>query len=138
MTVPHESAKPYLFIGHKATVEWTVNNCLAWSAESPNLYQVKVELIAPDTSVVETTKLKTGFRRVEVKNRQLLVNGQPIWIFGVNRHDHHPDNGSTVDIADIRRDLTVMRSHNITAIRGSHYPNDEVFTISAMNLECMS
>ena len=127
VAVPHESAKPYLFIGHKATVEWTVNNCLAWSAESPNLYQVKVELIAPDTSVVETTKLKTGFRRVEVKNRQLLVNGQPIWIFGVNRHDHHPDNGSTVDIADIRRDLTVMRSHNITAIRGSHYPNDEVF-----------
>jgi len=62
-----------------------------------------------------------------VKNRQLLVNDQPIWVFGVNRHDHDPDKGSTMSIDDMRRDLEVMRRHNITAIRGAHYPNDDVF-----------
>ena len=125
--VPHVAAQPYLFAGHKASFNWTVKNCAAWSAEAPNLYLVETELTAPSGEVIETIRQRIGFRRVEVRDRQLLVNGQPIWIFGVNRHDHHPDRGSTVSIEDMRRDLEVMRRHNILAIRGAHYPNDVAF-----------
>jgi beta-galactosidase len=98
-----------------------------WSAETPQRYRVQVELLAPDGRVLETTDQQVGFRRVEVRNRQLLVNGQPIWVFGVNRHDHHPDRGKAVTEADMRADLVAMRQHNITAVRTSHYPNDSVF-----------
>lgn len=125
--VPHIVEQPYLFVEHKTSFSWTVKNCAAWSAEAPNLYRVETQLIAPSGEVIETVRQRIGFRRVEVRNRQLLVNGQAVWIFGVNRHDHHPDKGSTVSIEDMRRDLEVMRRHNITAIRGSHYPNDAAF-----------
>jgi beta-galactosidase len=84
------------------------------------------ELISPSGTLVETTTQHVGMRRVEVVDRQLLVNGQPIWIFGVNRHDHHPDRGKAVNADDIRTDLQVMRAHNITAVRTCHYPNDSV------------
>ena len=127
VAVPHIAYQPYFFIGHKTNFSWVVNNCAAWSAEAPNLYQVETELVAPSGEVIETVRQRVGFRRVEVRNRQLLVNSQPIWIFGVNRHDHDPDKGSTVSIEDMRRDLEVMRRHNITAIRGAHYPNDAAF-----------
>ena len=126
-TVPHVATQPYSFVGHKTSFNWEVKNCAAWSAEAPNLYQVETELVTASGEVIETRRTKIGFRRVEVKDRKLLVNGQPVWIFGVNRHDHHPDTGSTVSIEDMRRDLVVMRSHNITAIRCSHYPNDSAF-----------
>jgi beta-galactosidase len=125
--VPHNAEQPYLFIGHKTRSCFTVNNCAPWSAEAPNLYQVEIKLVAPSGEVTEVVRQRVGFKRVEVKNRQLLVNGQPIWIFGVNRHDHDPDKGSTVSIEDMRRDIEVMRRHNITAIRGAHYPNDSAF-----------
>ncbi|MFZ8892317.1 MAG: sugar-binding domain-containing protein, partial [Ilumatobacteraceae bacterium] len=97
-TVPHIAEQPYFFIGHNTKFSWTVNNCAAWSAEAPNLYQIETQLVAPSGEVIETVRQRVGFRRVEVKNRQLLVNDQPIWIFGVNRHDHAPDKGSTVSI----------------------------------------
>ncbi len=125
--VPHDSSKTYLFEGHKTIASWKIKNCKAWSAEEPNLYHVETELVSPSGEVLEVLSQKAGFRRVEVKNRQLLVNGQPIWIFGVNRHDHDPDKGSTVSLEDIRRDLQVMRRHNITAIRTAHYPNNSAF-----------
>ena len=69
--------------------------------------------------LVETSTQRIGLRRVEVADRQLLVNGQPIWIFGVNRHDHHPDRGKAVNVDDMRADLQAMRAHNITAVRTS-------------------
>ncbi len=88
--VPHAFAVPYVFTGHVATARWTVPSAAPWSAEAPNLYEVTCELLGPDETPVETTTHRIGMRRVEVVDRQLRVNGQPIWIFGVNRHDHHP------------------------------------------------
>ena len=92
----------------------------------PNLYEVTCELLNPDgrcssrrrhiASVCAVSRCATG---------KLLVNGQPIWIFGVNRHDHHPDRGKAVNADDIRADLQAMRAHNITAVRTCHYPNDQ-------------
>ena len=81
----------------------------------------------PTATLVEVHSQLVGFRTVEVRDRQLLVNGQPIWIFGVNRHDHHPTRGKAVTVDDMRADLLAMRRHNITAVRCSHYPNDPRF-----------
>ncbi len=127
VAVPHAFEIPYLFTGHDAVATWELPGIEPWSAESPTLYRVEVELLDPSGAVVERTSQRVGFRHVEVRDRQLLVNGQPVWIFGVNRHDHHPDRGKAVTPADMLQDLTVMRTHNITAIRTSHYPNDSAF-----------
>ncbi len=125
--IPHHFEQPYVFTGFEAGVSWEIPGVTAWSAESPTRHRVHVELIDPTGAVVEHTSQLVGFRHVEVRNRQLLVNGQPIWIFGVNRHDHHPDRGKAVTIDDMRADLVAMRSHNISAVRTSHYPNDSAF-----------
>ncbi len=121
--VPHQYDDPYVFTGFEVTAGWQDLDIQPWSAERPTRYTVSVDLLDQDGAVVDRTQQHIGFRRVEVTNRQLLVNGQPIWIFGVNRHDHHPDRGSTVTEADIRADLELMRRHNITAVRTAHYPN---------------
>jgi beta-galactosidase len=77
--------------------------------------------------VTHTLTQQVGFRHVEVRDRDLLVNGRRVWVFGVNRHDHHPDRGKAVTIDDMRADLVLMRRHNITAVRTAHYPNDHRF-----------
>jgi beta-galactosidase len=125
--VPHDHAAPYVFRGHRVVAEFPELRVQPWSAEAPTLYRVHVELVRPDGAVAEATWQRVGFRRVEVRDRQFLLNGRPIWIFGVNRHDHHPDRGKAVTLDDMRADLEVMRSHNITAIRTAHYPNDHRF-----------
>jgi beta-galactosidase len=125
--VPHRFEQPYVFVGHQVVADWELPAIAPWSAESPRQYRVVVELLDQAGEVVHTASQLIGFRHVEIADRQLLVNGQPIWIFGVNRHDHHPDRGKAVTVEDMRADLQVMRAHNITAIRTSHYPNDSAF-----------
>ncbi len=125
--VPHQFAAPYVFQGFVTRHQFTVPAVKAWSAESPTRYRVELELLAPDDSVLDRTHQLVGFRHVEVRRRELLVNGQPVWVFGVNRHDHHPERGKAVTVADMRADLVTMRQHNITAVRTSHYPNDAAF-----------
>jgi beta-galactosidase len=125
--VPHITDRPYDFTGTCTSASWTVPRARPWSAEQPDLYTVTTRLLDPGGEVVHTEHHRIGLRRTEVRGNELLVNGQPIWIFGVNRHDHHPERGSAVSADDIRTDLEVMRRHNITAIRTSHYPNDTAF-----------
>ena len=125
--VPHGFAVPYLFEGFLTRHEFIVPSVKAWSAETPVRHQVQLELLAADGTVLDSTHQLVGFRHVEIGNRQLLVNGQPVWIFGVNRHDHHPERGKAVTVDDMRADLLTMRQHNITAVRTSHYPNDSAF-----------
>ena len=95
-----------------------------WSAEEPQLYSVVVSLHAQDGAAADCTALNTGFRRVEVRGRQLLINGQPVRILGVNRHDHDDRRGSAVTREGMRQDALIMKRHNINAVRASHYPND--------------
>jgi len=125
--VPHRFAAPYLFSGHHAVASFDLPGIQPWSAESPTRYRVTAELIDPAGAVTEVHAQLVGFRHVEVRDRQLLVNGEPVWIFGVNRHDHHPVRGKAVTLADMRDDLLAMRRHNITAVRCAHYPNDPRF-----------
>jgi beta-galactosidase len=122
--VPHAFYRAYIFEGYRATAAFEVADVAPWSAEHPNRYRVIVELLGPDQTVREVHAQLIGFRHVEVGNRQLLVNGQPVWIFGVNRHDHHPTRGKAVTYDDMRADLVLMKQHNVNSVRTSHYPND--------------
>jgi len=103
----------------------TVPGVRPWSAEQPTLYQLRLTLADAQGKVLATTGSKLGFRKVEIKNAQLLVNGQPVEVHGVNRHEHEPTTGHLVTEAGMRRDLELMKQFNINAVRGSHYPNDE-------------
>jgi beta-galactosidase len=96
-----------------------------WSADDPNLYPYRVAL-DPGSDSPQTCDGRVGFRRVEILDRQLLVNGRPLLINGVNRHDHHPDTGKTLTAEEIRAELVTMKRHNVNAVRTSHYPNDPV------------
>ena len=109
--------RPYVFTGHTATADFRLPDVEPWSAESPTRYRVVAELVDPNDAVSEVHTQLVGFRSVEVRDRQLLVNGEPIWIFGVNRHDHHPTRGKAVTVDDMRDDLLAMRRNNITALR---------------------
>jgi ABC-type glycerol-3-phosphate transport system permease component len=88
-----------------------------WSHEDPALYTLVVGLVSPWGRAVEHTACRVGFRRVEVRDRVLIK--------GVNRHEHDERNGKTLDLADMVRDVEIMKRHNFNAVRLSHYPNDE-------------
>lgn len=98
-----------------------------WNAEQPNLYQLTVNLSNDQGAIIETVTLRIGFRSVRIEDRELLVNGVPVLIRGVNRHDHSDTTGKVLSEEDIRRDLITMKQHNINAVRTSHYPNDDRF-----------
>lgn len=122
-----------------------VSSPCKWTAETPYLYQLEISL---ETNDMGTQKIvqSVGFRTVELKHGLICVNGQPIQIRGTNRHDHHPHLGRAVPLDFVRRDLLLMKSHNINAIRCSHYPShpgltglcDELgfWVIDEADLEC--
>lgn len=95
-----------------------------WSAEIPKLYAYHIALTDSEGKEISHHAGKTGFRRVEVKDGQFRVNGQPVLIKGVNRHDHDPVTGHYVTTANIRAELLQMKRTNINAVRTAHYPND--------------
>ncbi|UCH36618.1 MAG: DUF4981 domain-containing protein [Armatimonadota bacterium] len=95
-----------------------------WNAEQPNLYTFLVSVTSPDGATTEVQRFAVGFRRIEIQDGRLLVNGVPITIKGVNRHDTDPDLGYAVSLESMIRDITLMKQHNVNAVRTSHYPND--------------
>ncbi|WP_309400794.1 glycoside hydrolase family 2 TIM barrel-domain containing protein [Cerasicoccus maritimus] len=99
----------------------------AWSAEQPKRYRLLLSLISPDGETIESCAFWIGFRRVEVTEGQLLVNGRPILFKGVNRHDHSDTTGKVISEELMRKDLEVMKAFNVNAIRTAHYPNDPKF-----------
>lgn len=96
-----------------------------WSAESPQLYRVVVTLADPEGATVQVGALRVGFRRVEVADRELLINGAPVIIRGVNLHEHDPHRARAVSRDHTRRDLEMIKAANLNAVRGAHYPHDE-------------
>lgn len=97
-----------------------------WSAEKPNLYKL-VLTHKQNGKIQEVIARNMGFRECETKNAQLLVNGQPVYIKGVNRHEHDQFNGHVVDEASMIEDIKLMKQFNINAVRTSHYPNDPLW-----------
>ncbi|MFM7063035.1 MAG: glycoside hydrolase family 2 TIM barrel-domain containing protein [Actinomycetes bacterium] len=96
-----------------------------WSHEDPQRYRVTVELRDPSGAVVEAGARWTGFRSVVVRDRALLVNGQPVELHGVNLHEHDPSLGRAVTREQTRLDLLLMKAHHLNAVRAAHYPHDE-------------
>ncbi len=94
-----------------------------WSSESPALYTLSLSLDSPDGKVIEALSLKTGFRKVEIRNQELLINGRPVMIKGVNRHEHDPLTGKTITRESMIQDLKLLKQFNFNAVRNSHYPN---------------
>jgi beta-galactosidase len=95
-----------------------------WSAENPRLYQLTVHLLAPSGEIADEASYRLGFRRVEVKRLDLLINGQRVFIRGVNRHDFDRHTGRVVSLDSMRADLVQMKQFGFNAVRTSHYPND--------------
>ncbi len=98
-----------------------------WTAETPYLYTLLFYLKNESEEIVEIISCKCGFRSVEIKNSQLLVNGSPIMVRGINRHEFHPETGRAITIDSMMEDILLMKRFNINAVRTSHYPNDPYF-----------
>lgn len=95
-----------------------------WSNETPYLYSLVLTLKDENGRFVESVSSKIGFRKVELKDGQLLVNGKRIYVHGVNIHEHNPVTGHYQDKETMMQDIRVMKQHNINAVRCSHYPNN--------------
>lgn len=98
-----------------------------WSNETPYLYTLLLTLKDNSGKIIETTSCKTGFRKVEIKNAQLLVNGKPLLVRGVNLHEHHPYSGHVQNVKTMLIDILRMKENNINAVRTSHYPQSTMW-----------
>jgi len=114
----------YSYNGRVASLDLDGVAIEPWTAETPRLYRVVVALVDRFDRALHATALTVGFRRVEVRDRRFLVNGRPVVLLGVNRHDHHPVTGKVQTLEDLREDLLGMKRHNMNAVRCAHYPND--------------
>jgi len=122
-----------------------VKNCKKWTAETPNLYTLLVSL-KKDGKVIEVQRVNVGFKKIEIKNRQLYVNGVSVKIRGVNRHDTHCELGHVTPMEALVRDVELMKKCNVNTVRTSHYPNDPrwldlcdkygLYVIDETDLEC--
>ena len=115
--------------GETKTLEVSTNVAVPakWSAENPALYRLVLTLKDSKGNILEAIPLSIGFRSIEMKDGNFLVNGVRIMLKGVNRHEHHPDFGRSVPYESMLKDVLLMKQHNINAVRTSHYPNDPAF-----------
>ena len=110
-----------------ALLKSKIKKPLQWNAEKPNLYTLVLYLKSADGNLLETRSSKVGFRNIELKDGELLVNGESTLIYGVNRHDHSPTTGKVVSEELMLKDILTMKRFNINAVRTSHYPNNELW-----------
>ncbi|VGO19762.1 glycoside hydrolase family 2 TIM barrel-domain containing protein [Pontiella sulfatireligans] len=94
-----------------------------WSAETPKLYTALITLKDASGKTIEVIPQRVGFRTAEIKNNRFCINGVPLLIKGVNRHEHHADTGHTIDRASMLRDIQLLKENNFNAVRTCHYPN---------------
>ena len=115
--------------GAEATVELSqaVADPAKWTAETPNLYSALLTLTDAAGETLEVTATRVGFRKIEIIDEQLCVNGRAIVLAGVNRHDHDPDRGKSVTVESMLQDVLLMKQYNVNCVRTCHYPNDHRF-----------
>ena len=129
----------------KIILEQLIFNPKKWTAETPNLYQLILVLKNNKGQIIETVETKIGFRKIEIKNSQFLVNGKPVHLKGVNRGEIHPQFGKTIPRETMLKDIQLMKQFNINTVRTSHYPSDSywyklcdeygIYLIDETNLE---
>ncbi len=110
-------------------LEDSVKNPLKWSDETPSLYTLVMSLEDSIGNILEAKSCKVGFRSIEFSkdDRKLLINGKTTYLYGINRHDHHPVKGKALSREDIEADVRMIKQFNFNCIRTSHYPNDPYF-----------
>jgi beta-galactosidase len=126
MAVPvtHSSNTGDKPLDHNVRLRFAIPSPQQWSSESPYLYTTIVTLRTLEGDLIEAVSFKSGFRRVEIKDKQLLINNQPVLMKGVNRHDHDPHTGKVVSRATMIEDIKLLKQFNFNAVRCAHYPND--------------
>ena len=127
-------------------VERKVSKPRKWSAEDPYLYTMLLTLKDEVGKIVEVESCRVGFRQVEVRNGRILINGVPVYLKGVNRHEHDDERGHAVTIESMIKDIILMKRFNFNAVRTSHYPNHPawydlcdkygIYVIDEANIEC--
>ncbi len=105
----------------------TIPDVKKWSAEIPNLYELLITLKNKDGEILEVLKQDVGFRTSEIKNGRLLINGRYVYIKGTNIHEHHEKTWHVVDEETMRKDIVLMKTHNLNTVRTSHYPQPELW-----------
>ena len=108
-------------------LEQAVKNPLKWTAETPHLYTLVLSLIDAEGNLVEARSVKVGFREVKIEGQQMLINGVPVKLYGVNRHDHSQYGGKSVTREEMEADVRLMKQFNFNSVRTCHYPNDPYF-----------
>ena len=108
-------------------LEQKYENPLKWTAETPHLYTLVLSLLDADANVVEARSCKVGFREVRIVGQRMLINGVPVKLYGVNRHDHSQTGGKSVTREEMEADVRLMKQFNFNSVRCSHYPNDPYF-----------
>jgi beta-galactosidase len=138
---------PALRPGEEVSVQldFPVHNPSKWTAETPNLYTTVLEL-KDEKGHSEIISCKTGFRKIEIKGRQLLINGVPVKLKGVNRHENWPDDGHAVTKEQMIKDIQLIKRANCNHVRTSHYSDDPrwyelcdeygIYLVAEANLEC--
>ena len=119
-----ETIKPVKGSGMKVTFRDSIPGPLKWTAETPNLYTLLLGLYDERGVCLEALSCKVGFRTSEIKDGRFLVNGIPVTLKGVNRHEHDPVTAHVISEASMLEDIRLMKLHNINTVRTSHYPND--------------
>lgn len=110
----------------KLSADMQVVNPAKWSAEAPNLYSLTATL-KNGNKVLEVIPLKVGFRKIEMKNAQILINGQPVLFKGANRHELDPDGGYVISRERMIQDIQIMKQFNLNAVRTCHYPDNNLW-----------
>ncbi len=111
------------FSSSRVTSNAVVERPLLWTSETPNVYDALVELVR-DGKVIEARRFDVGFRKVEIRGPEFLVNGRPVKIKGVNRHEFDPATGYTITRERMEQDIRLIKQANLNFVRSSHYPND--------------
>lgn len=134
-----------LFLNNESSGSVELKNIKPWSNEVPYLYNFEVELLDKDGQLIEKCENKLGFRRFELKNGLMLLNGKRIVFKGINRHEWNPETGRVISKEDMEFDIKFMKQNNINAVRTSHYPNNSywyklcdeygIYLIDETNLE---
>ncbi len=125
----YTETKDVKLTGGKAAVDFTkqLPGVRKWTSETPELYTLVISLKDNFGNNLESVGARIGFRKVEIVNSLLTINGVPVYLKGTNMHEHHEVNGHVIDEATILKDIRIMKSNNLNAVRTSHYPQQELW-----------
>jgi len=125
----YNESKTVVIAGNKAKIRFdkSIPGIKRWSAETPDLYSLVITLKNKDGGILESVSSKIGFRKVEIKDSQLRINGKAVYLKGANLHEHDDVAGHVIDEEMIIKDIRIMKANNLNAVRTSHYPQQELW-----------